>query len=279
MRFSRRLPCASEFKVALLLAGCTALVWSQAALPASSKTVSANRGKQIFSSACAQCHGLDGKGSERAPNIAERPAVQRLSDSQIFQIIQNGIPGTGMPAFHSFSDSQIRAVVVHLRTLQGKNKTAALPGNPEQGKTLFFGRAGCSQCHMVAGAGGFIASDLSEYGRVHQVEQIRSAIVDPASAGKQVRMVTVTLRGGQKYMGRLRNEDNFSLQLQTLDGTFYFLSKPDVDQMQFDSQSLMPADYGSRLDPHELNDVISYLMKVAGTSGDASPAKAEEWEQ
>jgi hypothetical protein len=31
-------------------------------------------------------------------------------------------------------------------------------------------------------------------------------------------MATVTTRGGKKYTGRIRNEDNFSLQLQTLDG-------------------------------------------------------------
>ena len=237
------------------------------------------QGKQIFTSSCAQCHGLDGKGSERAPNIVDRANAQRASDSQIFQIIQNGVPGTGMPAFHSLHNPQIRAVVVYIRALQGKNKTAALPGNPDQGKTLFFGKTGCSECHMIAGEGGFIASDLSEYARTHEIEQIRSAIVDPASTGRQVRLVTVTLRGGERYMGRVRDEDNFSIQLQSLDGIFYFLSKSDIEKMQSDPQSLMPSDYGSRLNPHELNDLISCLMKVAGSSGSATPAKVEEWEQ
>ncbi len=233
--------------------------------PQQTSTSTSDRGKQTFSSACAQCHGLDGKGSERAPNIADTATVQRLSDSQIFHIIRNGVSGTGMPAFHSLDRSQIRALVTYLRTLQGKTKKGGLPGNPEQGKTLFFGKAGCSQCHMVAGEGGFIGSDLSEYARVDEVEQIRSAIVAPASVGKQARIVTVTLHNGDKYMGRMRNEDNFSIQLQTLDGTFYFFSKSDIDRMQVDLQPLMPSDYSLRLDSQALNDLISYLMKAAGT--------------
>jgi cytochrome c oxidase cbb3-type subunit III len=278
MRFPLRLRRASNLAVALAVAGGAVVAWPQTAPQHTHKTASATRGKQIFSSACAQCHGLDGRGSERAPNIADGPTVQRLSDSRILQIIQNGVPGTGMPAFHSFDSSQLRALVAHLRTLQGKNKAAPLPGNPEQGKALFFGKAECSQCHMVAGEGGFIASDLSEYARIHEADQIRSAIVDPASAGQQARLVTVTLHGGEKYEGRVRDEDNFSVQLQSLDGTFYFLSKSDIDKMQTDSQSLMPADYGTRLNTHEMNDVISYLIRAAGGTDPAARKTAAEFE-
>jgi cytochrome c oxidase cbb3-type subunit III len=237
------------------------------------------QGKRVFTSTCAQCHGLDGKGSERAPNIADRPTVQRLSDVQISHIIEDGVPGTGMPAFHSLESAQIHAIVAYLRTLQGKNKTVAVPGSPAQGKTVFFGKAGCSECHIVTGEGGFIASDLSDYSRSHNVDQIRSAIVDPAGNGRQVRLVTVVLAGGEKYVGRVRDEDNFSLQLQTLDGTFHFLSKSDIDKMEPDSKSLMPSDYVSKLSTNELNDIVSYLISLAGSSVPAHSNKVDEWEQ
>jgi cytochrome c oxidase cbb3-type subunit III len=264
----------------VVTSACSVLIcWAQATTQNSPRTkVEPDRGKQIFTSSCAQCHGLDGKGSERAPNIADRPNIQRLSDSQISHIIENGVPGTGMPAFHSFDNGQIRAVVAHLRTLQGKNKTAALPGNPEQGKVLFFGKPGCSRCHMVAGNGGFIASDLSEYARIHDADQIRSAIVDPASFGQQARLVTVTLHNGEEYAGRVRDEDNFSVQLQSLDGTFYFLSKSEIDKMQIDSKPLMPSDYGTRLNTHDLNDLISYLIREAGGVDPVASKKANELE-
>src|SRR5271155_3823828 len=119
------------------------------------------RGKQTFTSTCANCHGLDGRGGERAPNITENPKVQKLSDAQIAHIIENGIPGTAMPAFHSLEASEVKVVVTYLRTLQGTKTRLKLPGDPVRGETVFFGKAGCSGCHMVAGEGGFIASDLS----------------------------------------------------------------------------------------------------------------------
>lgn len=237
------------------------------------------RGKQTFASTCSTCHGLDGRGSDRAPNIAENAKVQHLSDAQIAHIIENGVPGTGMPPFHSLETADVKKVVTYLRTLQGTEQTVKLPGDPARGE-IFFGKAGCSSCHMIAGKGGFIASDLSSYGRTHDAEQIRIAITTPAPAtDRQARLVTATIRGGEKVVGRIRNEDNFSLQLQALDGAFYFVTKSELESLEYNSQTLMPSDYGSTLTPDELNDVVSYLMKVANVSGSRTPKKADEWEE
>jgi len=237
------------------------------------------RGKLTFASTCAGCHGLDGRGGERAPNLAENQKVQRLSDAQIFHIIENGVPQTGMPAFHSLPSSDIKAVVTYLRTLQGKNRTVKLPGDPARGETIFFGKAGCSECHMVDGKGGFIASDLSAYARTHAAAQIQSAITSPPPSGDpHTRMVAATTRAGEKYVGRIRNEDNFSLQFETLDGTFYFMDKADLKGLD-SLPTLMPSDYGSTLSSDELNDVISYLMRVAAASGSTTLTKGHEWEE
>src|SRR3989442_6159126 len=47
---------------------------------------------------------------------------------------------------------------------------------------------------------------------------------------------------------------NFSLQLQSLDGTFHLFSKADLDQLEFLPKSLMPSDYGSVLSSGEIDD-------------------------
>jgi cytochrome c oxidase cbb3-type subunit III len=271
-----------RLKVGLTLFAFTAMVLGQTAPQSAQPTnlqSAAARGKQTYSSTCGGCHGLDGKGGERAPNIADRPSVQRLSNSQIAHIIENGVPGTGMPAFHSLASSEIKSIVAYLRTLQGAKRVTALPGDPDRGKRVFFGKAGCSECHMVAGEGGFIASDLSGYARAHEVEQIRSVIVTPLSANRQIRLATVSTRSGEKYTGRVRNEDNFSLQLQSLDGSFHFLAKSDIEKLEYESQPFMPSDYGTTLNASELNDVVSYLIKAAGPSDSSTVKKAEEWEQ
>ena len=221
-------------------------------------------GRQAFENRCAACHGIDGRGGEHAPDIATFPKTQERSDSALAQIINNGVPSAGMPAFSALDASTTGALVRYLRFLQGKTGSAALPGNPQNGKAIFFGRARCSECHLAAGAGGFIASDLSSYGRARPVEEIRDAIAKPGQRpNASRRIVTIATRTGQTLTGVLRNEDNFSLQLQSLDGAFHLLMKSDIASMRRDGNSLMPADYGSTLSVGELNDLVSFLMSAA----------------
>jgi cytochrome c oxidase cbb3-type subunit III len=90
-------------------------------------------------------------------------------------------------------------------------------------------------------------------------------------------MATATTRSGEKYVGMIRNEDNFSVQLQTLDGTFHFVQKSDLETLQYNSGTLMPTDHASTLSPSELNDVVSYLMSVADTTSESeTPPKTDE---
>src|SRR5437762_8727616 len=176
--------------------------------PASSATLL--EGKQIFASSCAGCHGLDGRGGERAPDIATRREMQRLSDVKLARIVDAGVPGTGMPSFRSLGASEIKSVVSYLRKLQGGGKSATVPGNPQKGESIFFAKGRCSDCHMVGGKGGFLAADLSSYGHTHSVEEIREVIADPESmrnAGDKI--VLAVTRDGTKYAGLVRNEDNF----------------------------------------------------------------------
>jgi cytochrome c oxidase cbb3-type subunit III len=60
-------------------------------------------GARAFSSTCAGCHGLDGRGSDKGVNIAGSAKVRHFTDAQVSDIISNGIPGTGMPAFHNLN--------------------------------------------------------------------------------------------------------------------------------------------------------------------------------
>ncbi len=224
-------------------------------------------GQQLFTSNCSGCHGLDGRGGEHGPNIATRGEVQRLEDRDIFHIVRDGIAGAGMPPFRSLLDNgQINAVVSYVRVLQGKHAVVQVKGNPEKGRSLFFGKARCSECHTIAGQGGFIASDLSGYGKQHSPDVIRSAIIDPnKNLDPRHGTVTAVTRDGQKYTGIARNEDNFSLQLQTLDGMFHFFEKANLARVEHERRSIMPSNYGSRLTRSELDDLVSFLAAAPGT--------------
>jgi cytochrome c oxidase cbb3-type subunit III len=246
---------------------------------ASHSPTAPTRGKQLFSSNCGACHGLDGRGGERAPDIATVSEVQQMSDLKISHIIESGVPGTAMPSFRSLGKPGIKAVVSYLRTLQGKGRVSSLPGDATAGKALFFGTAGCSKCHMAAGVGGFIASDLSAFGRDRAVAELRRAITNPRSDnGSRSRTVIAFTRTGQKYVGVERNHDNFSLQMQTLDGAFHLFSKSELERIEYPPESVMPSDYGSRLTARELDNVVSYLISVASSVKSQSKPEAKGWQ-
>jgi len=170
-----------------------------------------------------------------------------------------------MPAFSLLSSETVKAIVDYLRTLQGKGPVVPLnfPGDKHSGESLFFGKAQCSTCHMVNGKGGFIASDLSLYGSHESVDEIREVITDPKNKlPAQSNATTVVTRTGEKVTGIVRSSDNFSIALQTLNGSFQFFQKSDLKQIDMEAHSLMPENYGSTLNSDELNDLIAYLLSV-----------------
>jgi len=76
-----------------------------------------------FRTKCAMCHGPDGSGSEvgKSMNVPDlrSPAVQKLPDAQLAQIISDG--KGGMPSFkNSLSEDQVHSLVAHIRSLRGK---------------------------------------------------------------------------------------------------------------------------------------------------------------
>jgi mono/diheme cytochrome c family protein len=95
-----------------------------------------------FEDHCAVCHGRDGRGSTdigqdmypKVPNLAD-PAAQRLSDGQLFFIIQNGVRWTGMPAWkgeHTADDTwKLVSFIRHLPSLT-KQELDALPTDTDE---------------------------------------------------------------------------------------------------------------------------------------------------
>ncbi|MGA7770863.1 MAG: c-type cytochrome [Candidatus Sulfotelmatobacter sp.] len=225
--------------------------------------VAAN-GQATYNSACAGCHGLDGRGSDKAVNITGSAKMRHLTDVQLTDIIANGVPGTGMPGFRNLSERQIGAVVRYLRSLQGKTEARPLSGDPVRGRTIFFGKGECSNCHTMSGEGGFLGPDLSAYGASVSTNAVHDEIVRPQRRPAEgYRSAVLTTSAGERLEGLIRNEDNFSVQFQTRDGSFHFFQKSEIQKLEHLDASLMPTNYGERLSAAELNDLVSYLMSVA----------------
>jgi cytochrome c oxidase cbb3-type subunit III len=255
----------------LIITACCVYATNSQRKGATPSASASSLGARLFPANCASCHGLDGHGGERATDIVGRREIQKLPDASLAKIIREGVSGTGMPSFRTLGNTKIQAIVRYLRTLQGQNSVCQLPGSPVAGKSLFFGKAGCSDCHMVNGTGGFMGSDLSVYGRSKGAAEIHGVIVNPAEyLHERGAVVVVTTSDGQSVTGIARNEDNFSIQIQTKDGAFHFFDKSSLRGVERRAESLMPSDYGTRLSGEEVNDLISYLMEVARNAESAN---------
>lgn len=223
-------------------------------------------GAQQFMEYCAGCHGADGKGGDKAPSLVGPSNTANRSDSELFRIVHDGTK-SGMPPFAQIGDANIGAVVQYVRRLAGNAASTGTPsqasvtGNVDAGRELYFGKAQCSQCHLMLGMGGFIASNLTNYGRNRAASVILEAITNPDNPlVPSSQVVTVKTVAGKTMTGVLRNEDAFSLALQTENGRFHLLPRSDVIDVQYTGHSLMPRDYSSRLSLKELNDIVSFLI-------------------
>ncbi|GJL61608.1 MAG: hypothetical protein NPIRA04_02620 [Nitrospirales bacterium] len=97
-------------------------------IPASAETIKA--GETLYQEtakplACKQCHGEKGDGqgpmgaalNPHPRNFTCGKTMKDISDGQMFWIIKNGSPGTGMMAFPGMPDKQIWQLIHYLRHL------------------------------------------------------------------------------------------------------------------------------------------------------------------
>jgi putative heme-binding domain-containing protein len=160
--------------------------------------------------------------------------------------------------------------------LQGRGQTNALPGDAARGKALFFAKAECSSCHMVRGEGGFLGPDLSTYGTSRDPGEILAAITSTQrNSDWGFKLASATTNSGQTISGIVRNEDNFSVQLQSLDGTFHLLQKSELQGLKYEDRPAMPTNYKERLTRAELDDLVSYLIS-AGKGSIRTPESPKE---
>lgn len=216
-------------------------------------------GTKLFMGSCAGCHGPDGGGGARGPNLVRRSLWHPLSDDAIFQVIRTGV--ADMPPT-KLTDEQTWTLVAFIHALTGPASTNPIPGDPAAGKAIFWGaKAGCANCHAIRGQGGSMGPDLSNVGGSRPLAVIREAIVEPAKdlyyLGNEA--TTVEFKNGKILQGVAKNRSNYSLQLVDSQGALHLIQMQDVKKLTVSDTTPMPTDYAKRLSRTELRDLLAYL--------------------
>src|SRR5215468_6227081 len=218
-------------------------------------------GKRHFEARCAACHGADGKGGERGPDIISSERARRRSADDLSELIRKGIQAAGMPAFQ-LPGRELQELVAFVRSLSAPAIESAAPGDVAAGATFFFGKGNCSSCHMVKGRGGLLGPDLSELGIERTLPEIEQSLRDPgARLTPGFRLVSARLHDGQRLRGFAKNESNYDLQLQGLDGKLRLLRREEIAELVRENVSLMPE---VKATEEEMRNLLAYLSRLSG---------------
>ncbi len=219
-------------------------------------------GKRLFDGTCIVCHGPGGAGTERAPALDTGRFTHGGEDFEVFQTIQHGVPGTQMPPFASLSAEQLWQLVSYVQSLSHIDSTAGgapAMGDAGRGEQLFFGAGQCSSCHDINGRGVPIAADLSEIGK--QTPGAIQAGIEHQLGSRfkfgdtNLRLVDVKLQDGAQLEALVRNEDSFSVILQTLQGDYRVLDRRQIRSMTRSARPL------PTLSADQKADLLAYLSQ------------------
>jgi PQQ-dependent dehydrogenase (methanol/ethanol family) len=226
-------------------------------------------GKKLYLESCSGCHGPTGEGG-RGPNLAQGDQVRGATNRQLLSIVKEGVKGSDMPPTH-LPDEKIWQIIAYLRNLTSVAFDSTAPGDVQAGSALFYGKAGCTGCHMIRGRGGFLGPDLSNIARIRSFTQLRESLLNPdAQIAEGYGGVTVVTKSGQKISGVARDNTNYSIQVLDARGDLHRLLKLDLREIEFRKSSLMPHDYKQSLSPADVQDTLAFLgrqsMRQSGAS-------------
>jgi len=239
----------------------------------------AKLGEFQFRANCAFCHGLGARGGGRGPDLTRAQKRHGNSDADLFRTINEGVPGTAMPPNGAtqqgvgMTDEEIWQVITYIRSVQVKAPAQPM-GNAAHGNELFYGSAACSTCHMVQGKGGRLGPDLSTAGSARSTDYLVESVRNPSKRlaqgvseamkefSQEYETVRVETGDGQKFVGVVLNEDQFTLQMMDTRENLHLFEKDRLKSLEKTRESLMPTYDSKALGDKDLQDILAYLLEV-----------------
>jgi mono/diheme cytochrome c family protein len=233
-----------------------------------------DRGKQLFGINCSFCHGSDARGGEGGPNLLRSQLVMNDQNGEaIAVVVQNGRPDRGMPKF-DLSTPQVSdiAAFIHSFRVAGYDASRDVPpnilvGDPKAGEAFFNGPVGkCNTCHSVTG-------DLAGIGSRMEPKALQNALVagragrggfgGAPAAGVPPTTVTVTLKSGKSYQGKLDHLDDFMVSLTDSDNNHMSFDRHgDEPKIEVHDPLQAHLDMLPKYNDDEIHNLTAYLVTL-----------------
>jgi len=242
----------------------------------SSSQIKAGEHQFALSCSIGYCHGVGGSAG-RGPRLKDR----QWDKSYLYKTIENGIPGTAMPAWKDkLSQPQISAIVSYIlslspnqsgtTTLQPSTTDRAMPVN-QAGKELFFdpdNERNCGVCHRLKDSGGSVGPALDQLAKKPESEIRAYLILTLAKPGKPA--FKVRTASGETICGIKVREDSTKLQIFDLTSTgppvLRTFIMGEIVQSGDCANLQVHASFARLYSPAQLSDIAAFLK-----STDSSP--------
>ena len=233
--------------------------------------VSVERGKTTFVGACGFCHGSNGKGGEKGPDLLRSVVV--LDDENgntIGPVVLRGRPEKGMPRF-PFNPQQIADIAAFLHNsiknaIERDNYKILdiVTGDPRAGAAYFSGPGHCNSCHSVTG-------DLKGIGARYEPVTLQGKFLQPNYTWTEgtpphsvsAISVTVALPSGESFTGALLHYDDFNVALRDGSGTYHSFSRANgTTRVEIHNKLQAHVDLLSRYTDADIHNLTAYLVSL-----------------
>jgi putative heme-binding domain-containing protein len=137
-------------------------------------------------------------------------------------------------------------------------------GNPDHGREVFFGsKVACGSCHRIGDRGGSVGPDLTRIGAVRSGRDLVESIVFPSSTFAQgYESYLLTTVAGRTMTGAIAQQSTELIVLADSSGTRHRVAKAEVESLERQSVSLMPAGLAEVMTREEFCDLLAFLQTL-----------------
>lgn len=229
-----------------------------------------SEGKKVFETSCSvgYCHGVDGRAG-KGPRLRDRV----WSRSYLYKTIEQGIPGSGMPAWQGkLSEDKIAAVISYIFTISREEPESASKTTPAPsvvldmpGKALFFDLPrdkNCGVCHRISDAGSPVAPRFKSLRALSAQTLLKQIQSQPVSENN----IQVHLQDGEEFCGVKAGDDHDSLRIYDLGGAGPPVLRTIEKKSLLDSKPCpslnVHADNSKTYSSSELMSIVEFLTSI-----------------
>jgi len=201
-----------------------------------------------------------------------RAGVERLMKRVENKKLHEDLTAVAAAALNSSRWGDIRSKAAELFPLPPAKGAEPLPslgelarqrGDVSNGQNVFANAGTCAKCHIVSGKGKEVGPNLTEIGSKLSREAMFEAILYPsAGISHNYEAYNLLTADGNQVTGLLTSKSDDEVVITSDDGITRSFKMEDVDLLEKQRISLMPADLQKLMTRQELIDVVEYLTTL-----------------